>query len=78
MINLRITTKYKEEEIWKNQLKEWCVAHQVIEDPLLDDPVILEGKNKAEGIEAIQAFLKEYKTFMDDWNDCRCDKWMDK
>ncbi|SMD38063.1 hypothetical protein SAMN04488029_3614 [Reichenbachiella faecimaris] len=78
MIDLRITTKFKEEEAWKAQLKEWCVAHKITEDPSLDEPILLEAKKITKGLAAIETFLQEYKAFMDDWYDCRCDKWMDK
>lgn len=77
MIDLHITSSISEELIWQNQLKEWCVAHQIIIDPSLSEPEIHEGSKKVVGVAAINQFLKEYKEFMDDWYDCRCDKWMD-
>ncbi|UXX79341.1 hypothetical protein N7E81_18470 [Reichenbachiella carrageenanivorans] len=78
MIDLRITSTLKEELVWQAQLKEWCAAHQVTVDTTLAEPEIYEGKKKAIGIAAIEAFLKEYKTFMDDWYDCRCNKWQEE
>lgn len=76
MVHLRITTKFSEELKWKAKLEEWCAAHKITIDKSLKEPELHEGKKVVCGIASIEAFLKEYKTFMDDWNDCRCDKWM--
>lgn len=78
MIDLRITSKYPEEVVWQKQLKEWCAAHRVTEDVTLNEPEIRQGNKVAKGVSSIEDFLKEYKAFMDDWYDCRCDKWMDQ
>lgn len=78
MINLRIASYSSNELSWQNQLKEWCVAHQVSIDPALSEPEIREGGKTVVGVTAINQFLEEYKGFMDDWYDCRCDKWMDE
>jgi len=77
MIDLRITTKYAEELEWKSLLEEWCASHKITTDQSLKEPELHEGKTIVIGIDSIEKFLKEYKAFMDDWNDCRCDKWMD-
>lgn len=78
MLHLHITSKFPKEQEWQNQLKSWCVAHKVTEDASLTLPEIHENKKIVKGLDAIDQFLKEYKIFMDDWYDCRCDKWMDK
>lgn len=78
MIDLRITSKYPEEVVWQKQLKEWCAAHRVTEDATLNEPEIRQGNKVAKGVSSIEDFLKEYKAFMDDWYDCRCDKWIDQ
>ncbi|WP_422362221.1 hypothetical protein [Reichenbachiella sp.] len=76
MLDLRITTKYPEELIWKAKLEEWCAAHKITIEKSLEEPELHEGKKVVRGISSIESFLKEYKAFLDDWNDCRCDKWM--
>lgn len=78
MIDLRVTSKYPEEQIWQKQLKEWCTAHKVSEDTTLEEPELHQGKKVVIGVSSIEVFLKEYKAFMDDWYDCRCDKWLDE
>ncbi|WP_420579788.1 hypothetical protein [Reichenbachiella sp.] len=75
MIELRISAKHSEEIIWKSQLEEWCAAHKITTDSSLEVPELQEGNKIVRGIESIDKFLKEYKVFMDDWYDCRCDKW---
>lgn len=78
MIKLYIACDSKESNEWRTQLQEWCVAHQVIENPALSRPEIKDGNKHVVGIVAIDEFLKEYKVMMDEWYDCRCDKWMDE
>ena len=78
MIHLTLTNKNAQEEIWQSKLKEWCVAHKLTVDSSLEEPVLLEKDRTYKGIAAIDQFLYEYKSFMDDWYDCRCDKWMDQ
>lgn len=79
MIDLRITSKYPTEALrWQSQLKEWCAAHTTTIDNSLSEPEIHEGKKIIKGVNAINQFLKEYRAFMDDWYDCRCDKWTEK
>lgn len=75
MIDLRITAKHPEELIWQKLLKEWCAAHKVTQDVSLVEPELHQGNKVIKGITSIDRFLKEYKLFMDDWYDCRCDKW---
>lgn len=76
MIDLHITSATSDEFGWQNQLKAWCVAHRVTEDPTLTQPLLFEGGKRIEGVAAINSFLKEYRSFMDEWYDCRCDKWL--
>ena len=75
MLDLRITSKYPEESKWKFKLEEWCAAHKITIDKSLEVPELHEGKKVVKGVASIEAYLKEYKAFFDDWNDCRCDKW---
>ncbi|MEO9967886.1 MAG: hypothetical protein ABJF11_18990 [Reichenbachiella sp.] len=77
MISLHITSRLSAETLWIDQLKEWCVAHEVIQNESLQVPELHEGGKKMVGTREIEDFLKEYRTFMDDWYDCRCDKWQE-
>jgi hypothetical protein len=77
MIQLHIPKDYAAHATWENQLKEWCAAHKIIIDEALEEPEIREKEKVFKGSKAIDKFLKEYKSFMDDWYDCRCDRGLD-
>lgn len=75
MLLINIPEDFNEFQIWEDQLKEWCVAHKIAVDASLSEPELIEGTTKkAEGTQSINEFLEEYKSFMDEWYDCRCDR----
>lgn len=59
---------------WKSQLEQITVAHLMVESAQAT-PYLREGKKEVRGIEAIDQFLEEYKSFMATWNQDRCDMW---
>lgn len=77
MLQIKIPQGFKEYLSWENQLKEWCVAHKIEIDQGAEAPFLIEGDKIIVGAESIGRFLEEYKLFLNDWYDCRCDKWMD-
>lgn len=77
MIDLRITSRLPEELVWKAQLDQWCAAHRLTTDLSLKEPELHEGRKVFKGVSSIEQFLNEYKLFMDDRKDCRCDSWLD-
>lgn len=76
MLRFRVPEGFSQYTIWEDQLKEWCVAYKIEKNSTLKEPELQEGKEKpVVGAQSIDNFLKEYKAFMDEWYDCRCDKW---
>lgn len=77
MIKLYVDANTPQAQKWKETLKEWCVAHQIVETVPSSIPEVKDGNRHIVGTEAIDQFLREYKIAMDEWYDCRCDKWLD-
>lgn len=59
---------------WKALLEELTVSHMLVTNHT-HIPYLREGKKEVKGVEAINQFLAEYRTFMTTWNQDRCDMW---
>lgn len=77
MIQIYVPVEDKQHLPWKAQLVEWCIAHEVIIDDSLPCAELREKEVVHRDEASVNKFLKEYKEMYDEWNDCRCDKWMD-
>ena len=60
---------------WKHYLKDIVVAHQLISDDNLVLPFLRSSNEKVEGEEAIEQYLEELRKEVDEWRECRCDKY---
>ena len=78
MIQIFIPNNDQKHLPWKHQLEEWCIAHQVMVDDSLNAPELREKEAVYRGEKDVAKFLMAYKDEYDDWNDCRCNKWMDE
>lgn len=77
MIQIKLPLQYKAYHQWEEQLKDWSVAHRVEFDTSVKEPFLTEGKDRYVGVDAIDAFFDEYKSFRKDWYACKCDAWLE-
>ncbi|MDN5200254.1 hypothetical protein QQ008_02755 [Fulvivirgaceae bacterium BMA10] len=75
MIELHISPKETLQLRFQERLEEMTVSHKVILHDTLKEPILKQGKELYTGIETINDFLKELEIFMQQWYECRCDKY---
>ena len=74
MIVLEYPRGLKEAEAWKERLENMTVGHELFSSDITE-PTLTKGKEKAEGIAAIDQYLSQYEQDMAQWNQDRCDMW---
>ncbi len=74
MIVLEYNRHLKEADHWKERLEKMTVGFQLLKTSRAV-PLLTEGRNKVEGITAINQFLDQYEKDMAEWNQDRCDMW---
>lgn len=77
MLHFKVPENYQNHHQWEDKLKEWCASYKLDKLNDIAEPTLTDGKRIAVGESEIDVMLKDFKAFMDDWYDCRCDKWMD-
>ena len=74
MIVVEYPNGLKEAEVWKERLENMTVGHQMIGSEITR-PVLTKGKERADGIAAIEQYLSKYEADLAQWNQDRCDMW---
>ncbi|MES2809723.1 MAG: hypothetical protein V4619_13920 [Bacteroidota bacterium] len=60
---------------WKARLDQLVMSHHLVEDGSLSLPLLSDGGQKVEGIEAINAHIDHLEQFVSGWYEDRCDKY---
>jgi hypothetical protein len=75
MIELRISPNIECHLLLKERLEEMSLARRIIESPKTKIPLLKEGGEAYKGCEGINSFLIKYESFVEQWYECRCDKY---
>ncbi|MEN0004756.1 MAG: hypothetical protein AAF798_11450 [Bacteroidota bacterium] len=57
---------------WQEQLQEWVISHQIVQNEHLREPKLTEENIVVEGEKAIERHLKEIERELLDWRTHRC------
>ncbi len=75
MIELQISPKIECHLNLKERLEKMSLARKVTESTKTKIPILKEGSETYKGCEDINSFLTKYDSFIDQWYECRCDKY---
>ena len=60
---------------WKSYLSDLVVAYNLVPNNNLALPFLRSSNEKVEGGEAIEQYLEELRKEVEQWRECRCDKY---
>jgi hypothetical protein len=59
---------------WQTRLDTLFVKYTFKEDGRLKEPLLVDGAQQAQGLNAIDAYLDDLERLVDGWYEDRCDK----
>jgi hypothetical protein len=71
-MTLQFSKQSKETTEILDRIKSLCLQCKIEHIPLPSDIILIEGKNKMIGIQAILSHLREIESELDQWHDCGC------
>lgn len=75
-IKKMLTIKYKnhtrELDTWQQELEALVMAHELIEDETVEEPILTNTSETVIGVEAISKYMKELSEFQAAWFACNC------
>ena len=75
MIELHISPKIECHVRLKDRLEEMSLARKVIESEQTKIPLLKQGTESYKGCDDINSFLIGFESFVEQWYECRCDKY---
>ena len=60
---------------WKNFLDDLVVVNKIMVDEGSTNPLLTFGSDRVQGEENIDNYLNQLQDFVEQWRECRCDKY---